>query len=139
MSKIKKWISHNQGVVLALVLSLMMMVWMFGCEAKVTSLTDDKKMVTAAELDDELSHEAARLEMELDQLVKRAATKNEQLEKQVALRQKIMDFALLSSEAGKLNPSGILGLVFSVLGIGAMADNRIKDKVIRNRPLPPPE
>lgn len=135
MSRIKKWISHNQGVALALVISAVMTIWMLGCESKVTSLVDDKKMVTAAELDDELSGLAARMEMELEQLVKRAHTKNEQLEKQTAIKQKIMDFALLSSEAGKLNPTGILGLVFSVFGIGAMADNRIKDKVIKNRPL----
>lgn len=135
MKAIRTWISHNQGLFVALVICAGLLVWTLGCESKVTSLVDPVRKVTAAELDLELESESARLEAELDQLVRSAQIKQAELARQDAIKKKLFDFAALSATSGTVNPAGIITLVGSLLGIGAVVDNRIKDKVIKNRPI----
>ncbi|KKM97805.1 hypothetical protein LCGC14_1164380 [marine sediment metagenome] len=135
MKNLAKWISKNQGVFVALLIAAGVLVWTLGCESKVTSLTDPSKMVTADELNLEIEAESMRLQAELDQLMKRAELKFVELSKKDAIKQKLMDFSLLAAQTGTLNPSGLVGLIAGIVGIGAVIDNRIKDKVIKNRPL----
>lgn len=135
MKEIARWVRHNQGFFVSLVVSVGLVVWTFGCESKVTSLIHAGKMVSGEELKLELEAESARLESELEQLIKQAELKYKELARKDAIKQKLLDFTLLAGEAGTLNPSGLVGLLVGVLGIGAVVDNRIKDKVIKNRPL----
>lgn len=135
MKNIARWIRHNQGVTLSILLIIIALGWVLGCQSKVTSLLDPAKMVTAAELELELAAECQRLEMELDVLVKSAELKQAELLRQNEIKQKFVNFAAITVDAGTVNPAGVLGLLFSVFGIGAVIDNRIKDKVIKNRPL----
>lgn len=137
MQAIAKWIRHNQGVTVGLVVSLGLLAWTIGCESKVTSLIEPAKKVSAGELDIELRSETARLEAELDQLMKRAELRVEELNRQNEIKRKLFEFAALTAQAGTVNPSGVITLVGSVLGMGLLVDNRIKDKVIKNRPLSP--
>ena len=130
-----KWIRHNQGLFVALLICGGLLVWTFGCESKVTSLVDDEKMVTAEELNLELDAESSRLQSELDSLIKRAKLKQTELARQDAIKQKLFEFAAITAQTGTFNPAGLLALTGSILGFGAIVDNRIKDKVIKNRPL----
>lgn len=136
MQTITKWIRHNQGVFIAVIICVGLLIWTIGCESKVTSMTDPTKKVTAEELDLEVEKESVRLETELDQLVKMVQLKRKELQRQEEIKQKLLDFALLTSQSGALNMSGMIGLVAGVMGVGAVVDNRLKDKVIKNRPLP---
>ena len=129
------WIRHNQGLFVALLICTALVFWSFGCPSKVTSFLDDTRKVTAEELNLELEAETARLESELDQLIKRAGLKQAELARQDAIKQKLFEFAAITAESGTFNPAGLLALTGSVLGFGAIVDNRIKDKVIKNRPL----
>lgn len=135
MEQITKWIKHNQGAFVALIICAILLVWTFGCQSKVTSLIYDDKKVTAEELNLELKLEAARLKAELDQLVEKAELKKTVLARQDAIKQKLFDFAAITAQSGGVNIPGLLATTFSVLGFGAVIDNRIKDKVIKNRPL----
>lgn len=135
MKNLARWIRHNQGEFVAIIICVGLLVWTFGCQSKVTSLVDPSRKVTAEELNLELEAESRRLEAELEQLLAQADLKYLDLARQDAIKQKLLDFALLAGEAGTLNPSGLVGLLVGVLGIGAVMDNRIKDKVIKNRPL----
>lgn len=135
MSKVWEWIRHNQGLFVALIIIVIIIVWTFGCQSKVTSLVEPGKMVNAQELSLEIETETTRLMAELELLAKRGELKMEELAKKDALQKELMDFAAISAASGGFNPSGLVALGFSVLGIGAFADNRIKDKVIKNRPL----
>lgn len=135
MKSIAEWIRHNQGQFMALIIVVLLLVWTFGCPSKVTSLIDDSKMVTAEELNLEIQSESARLENELDMLIKRGVLKKEELARKDAIKQKLFEFAAISAEGGGVNIPGLLATTFSVLGFGAVIDNRIKDKVIKNRPL----
>lgn len=135
MGKIAEWIRHNQGVASAVVVIVVLAVWVFGCESKVTSLVDPGKMVTVAELNLELAAESQRMEAELELLLQRAELKHVELARQDEIKAKLINFAAITVDAGTVNPAGVVGLLFSIVGVGAVIDNRIKDKVIKNRPL----
>lgn len=135
MKQLTKWIRHNQGLFVALLVCGGLLVWTFGCQSKVTSLTQPGTMVTAAELSLELEAEASRLQAELDSLIKRAKLKQVELARQDAIKQKLFEFAAITAGSGSFNPAGLLALTGSILGFGAIVDNRLKDKVIKNRPL----
>ncbi|MCK4794560.1 MAG: hypothetical protein KAV87_63105 [Desulfobacteraceae bacterium] len=139
MKKIKKWISHNQGIFVSVLICVAVSIYIFGCQSKVTSLLSDDRLVTVDELEVEFEDEAARIELALESLIKRAEVKFKEIERQDAIKQKLMDAALISTKAGALNPAGLVGLLIGVVGIGAGIDNRIKDKIIKNRPLPKKE
>lgn len=135
MKTIAKWIRHNQGIFVALIIAAGLLVWTFGCESKVGSLIEPAKKVTRDELQLEIDSEVSRLEAELDLLIKQASLKMQELDRQDAIKQKLFEFAAITAEAGTMNPTGLLALIGSILGFGAIVDNRIKDKVIKNRPL----
>lgn len=136
MQKMWKWIRHNQGVFVALIISTGVMVWTLGCDSKVTSLLNTKKQVNRAELLIEIETETSRLLAELDQLASFGMLRQEELDKKDALVKELMNFAAINAASGGFNPSGLVTMAFSILGVGAVVDNRLKDKVIKNRPNP---
>jgi len=129
------WISHNQGIVAGLVLVVALMVWMYGCESTVTSPITGM-LVTRPQLHLEIKVQSAKLEAELDALKEQSLLQYAQLDKEDIIRNKIFDFAAITSEHNTFNPTGLITLAGTLLGIGSVIDNRIKDKVIKNRPLP---
>lgn len=134
MRAIQKIVSKNQGVFAALVIIVGIMIWGFGCQSKVTSLTEPSIKVTRAELEVEIDGEVLRLERELEILMRQAALKVQDLDRQDEIKAKLFEFAALSVKTNAVNPGGAVALAFSIFGIGAVIDNRIKDKVIKNRP-----
>lgn len=135
MKQVTKWIRHNQGLFVALLICGGLLVWTFGCESKVTSLIDPQKKATAEELSLEIEQLVGRLEGELELLLKQARLKQADLARQDAIKAKLFEFAAITAQGGSFNPAGLLTLTGSLLGMGAIVDNRIKDKVIKNRPL----
>ena len=135
MKELAKWIRHNQGVVVAFVIACVLMVWTYGCESKVSSLIEDGKMVNAAELNVEIESETVRLQAELELLLKYSQLKVDELARAEAIKNMLMDFVAITADAQTVNPAGVVALLFTILGVGAVVDNRIKDKVIKNRPL----
>ena len=131
-----KWIRHNQGTFITLILTTALFVWTYGCESKVTSLTSDSQ-ITRSELQFELDVEVRRLEAELETLQKTAALRFEQLDRLDAIKIKLFDTLAVATQAGSFNTVGLITLAGSLMSIGIGIDNRIKDKVIKNRPLIP--
>lgn len=135
MKTIGEWIRHNQGMVLSIIVIAGVAAWTFGCQSRVTSMVDPSKMVNAQELELEIELETVRLNLAVENLLGQAEIKMADLARQDAIKQKLFDFAAITVDAGTVNPAGVVGLLFSILGVGAVIDNRIKDKVIKNRPL----
>ena len=130
-----KWISKNQGLFIALIVNVCVLVWAFGCESKVQSLTTDKKL-TRDEYRIEYNSELHRLELELEKLQAQGQIGFASLDRQDALKQKIFNAVAIATQTGMVNPAGLITLLGSITAIGLGVDNRIKDKVIKNRPLP---
>lgn len=128
------WIRHNQGLFGGIIITLALLFWVYGCESQVRSLVKDK-LVTRSELTVELNSEARRLESELDNLKELAASRFEELNRKDIMKEKLFEFASIAAKNNSLNPVGIITLCGSLLGVGVLVDNRIKDKVIANRPL----
>lgn len=129
-----KWIRHNQGMVAGLILTAILLVWTFGCESTVPSPITGKK-VTRSELQLEVQIQAKRLESELDNLQAQAALQFDSLDRQDEIKRKLYEFAAVTSTSGTFNPTGLITLAGTLIGLGAGIDNRIKDKVIKNRPI----
>ena len=130
-----KWISKNQGMVVGFVLVIALMLWTYGCESTVTSPITGL-IVTRPQLHVEIKVQSAKLEAELDSLKEQALLQYAQLDKEDEIRNKIFDFAAITAEHNTFNPTGIITLAGTLLGLGFGVDNRIKDKVIKNRPQP---
>ena len=135
MTAIYKWIRHNQGMFVAVLLVAGLLAWTYGCESEVGSLLEPGRMVDRDELEAEIATETKRLEAELDALLLMAAAKHQKLDRADEVKRKLFEFASLTAQTGTVNPIGVVTLAGSILGLGAVADNRIKDKVIKNRPL----
>ncbi len=135
MKTLRKIISHNQGQTLAIVIIAVLVLWTYGCESKVSSILEPSLQVNREDLQVEVDSEIRRLEGELEHIAAKAQAKVHDLDRQDAFKKKLFDFAAIAVEGSGWNPSGLVGLAFSVFGIGAVIDNRIKDKVIKNRPI----
>ncbi len=129
-----KWISKNQGSCVAIVLNLCIIIWTFGCESKVQSLTSNKK-VTRGELTIEYNTEIRRLQNETQSLQETGLLSFTELDRLDELKYKLFDALSVATATGSVNPIGLVTLLGTIGGIGLGVDNRIKDKVIKNRPL----
>ena len=130
----RKWISHNQGVFVAVLIVIGLMVWTFGCDSEVKSPISGN-MVTRPELELEVDIAVSQFETELDNMQKQAALQFTALDRQDEIKRKLFEFAALTAQSGSFNPIGLVTLAGTILGMGLGIDNRIKDKVIKNRPI----
>lgn len=130
----RKWISHNQGMFVAVLIVVGLMVWTFGCDSEVTSPISGN-MVSRVELELEVDIAVSQFEAELDNLQKQAALQFADLDRQDEIKRKLFEFAALTAQSGTFNPIGLVTLAGTIMGMGLGIDNRIKDKVIKNRPI----
>ncbi len=135
MKTVMKWIRHNQGLAVSIAICLVLLIWTFGCESKVESLKTPGVLVDRAEFALEVQELSRKPEIDLEWLAGRAQLGFDKLDRDDAVRKKLFDFAVLSASTGGVSTAGVITLLAGILGVGAVADNRIKDKVIKNRPL----
>ena len=129
-----QWISHNQGIFAGVLLAVGLLVWTFGCVSVVKSPISSK-MVTRPELKLEVELQVKQIEAQLDRMQKQAALQFVSLDRQDTIKTKLYEFAALTTVNNTINPMGVITLIGTILGIGVGVDNRIKDKVIKNRPV----
>jgi hypothetical protein len=128
-------IRHNLGLCVGVLVAISLVFWTYGCDSTVKSPVTGKP-VTYGELSIEINADVTRLAAQLDTLQKQAALSFQELERKDEIKKQLFDFAALTAANNAFNPTGVITLVGSLLGIGAIVDNRIKDVVIKNRPLP---
>ena len=127
-------IRHNLGLCVGVILAVILLFWTYGCASKVQSPVTGNP-VTYSELSIEVNAEAGRLEAELDTLQQRASLSFQELARKDLIKQKLFEFASITAQSNAFNPSGLITLIGSLIGVGAIVDNRIKDVVIANRPI----
>ncbi|MCP5019602.1 MAG: hypothetical protein GY938_30615 [Ketobacter sp.] len=99
---------------------LVLGVYLVGCESTVMSPVNPERKVTRVELDAELEHMATLAEIAYADL-----------ERQDAFKQKLFEIGLVAAQGGTINPVGAGVTLLGILGIGAVADNRKKDSIIK--------
>jgi len=106
------WIkTHWQSIMIVLV-TIGFVIFMYGCEPKVKSLNHSGQFVTRAEL-----------QLELETLMTLAEIRVADLDRQQALRNLILQNALILAAGQPLNPVGILTAVAALYGIGTASKN----------------
>jgi len=120
IEKIKETFRHNQALAVAVVVCLALGVYLIGCESSVTSPINPPNKVNRVQLNAEIE----RLMVDIDLAV-------EDLDKQDLFKQKLFEIGLATAQGGTINPIGAGVTLLSILGIGAVADNRKKDSIIK--------
>jgi len=128
--KIFGFIKSETAQFIAVLLCVLLLFWVFGCESSVQSLDGSGVRVTRPELI-----------QEVESFMVQAEKKFKILDQKDELKKLFADKLLLFSETGKFNPAGVIASILSILGIGAIADNtrkRLEIKRISNKPLEVP-
>jgi len=124
-------VRHNAAFITAVVVTVVLTYFVVGCESRVASLTDPSTRVTREELNVEFDLFLAELQQTADATAKKYDLKQADLDKQDAFKKTLLEMGKVVAETGTLNPTGIMGLLAGVLGVGAMVDNRRKDTIIK--------
>lgn len=124
METIKKLLStlfnHERYQTIAGLLACAAIIWFYGCESKVSSLSTPEKQITRAEL-----------QTELETLLSSAEIRFAQLDQQDLLKQTLAEQAFLIAQTGAINPLGIATAIMALFGVGATVDNIRKRKEIK--------
>ena len=118
--KIKKVLGHNQFLVAALVIILVLGVWLVGCNSTVKSPFNPERDVTRQQLHIEVDKYVADIELAFTDL-----------DRQDIFKQKLFEIGVVMAQGGGINPIGAGITLLGILGIGAVADNRKKDSIIK--------
>jgi len=117
MNKILKFFNDNHSAAIAAATCLVLVYWLFGCQSKVSSITNPTQKITRAEL-----------QIEIDHLLAIAQSKMQDLDRQDEVRRLILEKASLFAADGEVNPLGIINLLVSIGAIGTAVDSRRKLK-----------
>ena len=120
IEKIKETLRHNQALAVAVVICIALGVYLIGCDSSVTSPINPPKKVTRVQLD-----------AEIELLIVNVKLAIEDLNKQDLFKQKLFEIGLIAAQGGTVNPVGAGVALLGILGIGAVADNRKKDSIIK--------
>lgn len=120
------WIKEHASLIAIVSVTIAFVVYCYGCEAKVKSLTDKPTLVNRQEL-----------QLELDQFITMAKIRMADLDKQEELRSIILQNALILVQGNPYNPIGIITAVAAIYGVTqggknvtkVVKNNRIKKKV----------
>ena len=151
-----KMIEHNRYLAIGIVLMAAVAVGMVGCQPKTMGLLGGTEKVTLPELERGMLDARAGLakrhaeiqatiesyEADVSALADHGEAAVADLERQIAQRAQIVEIVGgLGQKAaqGELTPSGIIGGFAALAGVGALVDNRRKDKIIRDAKTAPPQ
>ena len=138
-TNIKIIIRHNQSMFISLILAVIFSLWFFGCESKTQSLLDPTLKVNESVLNIEYTSALAKLENDMNVLRATTEVRLQDLHKQDAFKQALYSNAQLIVEGNNPNPLGLLSLLGTIFGIGAVIDNRKKDGLIKGLQNPTPQ
>jgi len=121
VSKLIGFCRAEVGQVIAAAACLFLLVWGTACESQVRSILRPDIPVTRAELT-----------IEVESFLALAETRYQELDQKDQLKALFFDKLLLFTQTGAFNPVGIVPTLIGILGVGAIADNVRKRRVIRN-------
>jgi len=124
-----KLIRHQLGLSFMLVVMIGVLLWV-GCESTTPSLKDPGAKVTRGQLILEYETEIAAIEGKMVNIGKKFELAEQDLDKQDQLKAGLVQMGSVIAEGGTLNYTGLIPLILSGLGIGAMADNVTKNRII---------
>lgn len=132
MKEIWKFVRHNQGMFIGVILSITVLVWTYGCESQVTSILYAPDLVNRGQL-----------QIEVDTFVAQAELKFADLNRQDEIKSTLFETAITFAEGGSVNPAAVAIVIGNILGLGAVMDNLRKRTLIntlkKNAAASPPQ
>lgn len=117
----KAWLKQHLAEIITIAPMLLIVLFAYGCEPKVRSVLHPEHKVTRGEL-----------QAELDNYLTLTELRFHNLQKQEQFRQLLFEQAVLLGSGGTINPVGLITTVMSILGVGAVIDNRRMAGKIKN-------
>lgn len=109
------WIKKHARLIITVLTCILFAFYAYGCEPKVTSLTDKTMTVNRQEL-----------QLELNQIIETAKLRLASLDQQDQFRAIVLQNALILVQGQPLNPLGILSGIAAIYGIMAGSSNITK-------------
>jgi hypothetical protein len=122
MKTITTWVRHNQGLVASAVLCSIMAAMAFGCNVTTENPFQPDDRVDRQELQIEAQAYAKKLELAY-----------QDLDRKDEIIRTITEVGLAYAQGGGVNPIGVASTLLTVMGLGAVVDNRRKDAVIKSK------
>ena len=107
-----QWLNKHKTALIGYLICLAIMLFIYSCEPKAQSLSNNGKLVTGAELQLELNH-----------FIDTAEIRFASIERQRQLRALILNNALIVVEGQPANPLGILTGLLAIYGTAQAAKN----------------
>lgn len=117
MKKILSYLNDQHWYIIAVILIIGFMIWIYGCHSKVTSIMHPGQQVTRAEL-----------ELESDYVIGQFRVKLAELDRQDAVKTLILEQAAIFGQAGTFNPTGLLNACISIgaISFGLNRNQRVR-------------
>ena len=123
ISTIRTALNKNAATIVAITVSNLLLLYIYGCPSRTLSLTTPGARVTRAELNIELSTILATAEVRFAELDREAAFKNA-----------LANAALSYMQTGTITPLSLTATLFAIFGVGVTVDKTRKTvkRAIRN-------
>lgn len=112
--------NHERYQSISIIIVAGCVIWLSACQSKCQSLLHPEKKITRTQL-----------QIELDTILAQAEANTITLDQQDLLKNLLFQQSLLAAQTGTVNPFAVLTSLGSILGVGAVIDNKRKRKVIK--------
>lgn len=117
MKKLFTILNDQHWYIVAVILVIGFMIWIYGCQSQVASIMHPGQKVTRAEL-----------ELESDYVIGQFRVKLADLDRQDAIKTLILEQAAIFGQTGTFNPTGLMNVGIS---IGAIAFGLNRNQKVR--------
>lgn len=107
--------SHNTGIVVGQLICFAVLIFAHGCESKVPSIVNPAQRINRGEL-----------QIEVDSFIAIASLRFKDLDKQDKFKTTLFEQVSLWAQGGAINPTGLMMMLFGIIGTGATVDNVTK-------------
>jgi len=115
MKKLLHYCNENHWYIIAAVVIVGILVWLYGCQSQVKSIMHPDKLITRGEL-----------QLEADYLIGQTKVRLAELDKQDEIKRLVFEEAAIFGQTGTFNPTGLLNTLISVGAIAFGLDQRRK-------------
>lgn len=115
LKKLLKFLTRERFELLSLAVCIVLLATGITCQSKTRSVIHPERKVARDELMAEINTFNSQVEARI-----------KDLDRQDAFRRQLLDAFALWTTTGALNPAGIIPLLVTILGVGAMSDNVAK-------------
>jgi len=121
-NKLLQTIRHNQNVICSTIICITLAIWCYSCEPVTRSPREPTRKVTRSQL-----------ELEIKIFADEVAFAYADLQKQEQIREAILNSGLAYTQGQGVSIIGLISTLSSIVGVGAIIDNRRKDAIIKSK------